>query len=77
METLANKNDHIRVQIRLHGTKRHVTINGIIDSGATEELIDKGFYSKYNIKCSLEGVAGRVFTRQTPPLNGAGGVFLG
>ena len=45
-ETLDNENDHIMVQIRLHGTKRQVTINAMIDSGATEDFIDKEFCSK-------------------------------
>jgi len=49
METLENQNDDIMVQIRLHSTKRQVTINAMIDSGATEDFIDKGFCSKYNI----------------------------
>jgi len=49
-ETLDNENDHIMVQIRLHGTKRQVTINAMIDSGATEDFIDKEFCSKYNIR---------------------------
>ena len=49
-ETLDNENDDIIVQIRLHGTKRQVTINAIIDSGATEDFIDKDFWSKYNIR---------------------------
>jgi len=49
-ETLDNKNDHNMDQIRLHGTKRQVTINAMIDLGATEDFIDKGFCSKYNIR---------------------------
>jgi len=49
-ETLDNENDHIMVQIRLHGTKRQVTINAMIDSGATEDFIDRGFCSKYTIR---------------------------
>jgi len=49
-ETLDNENDHIMVQIRLHGTKRQVTINAMIDSGATEDFIDRGFCSKYDIR---------------------------
>jgi len=48
-EILDNENDHIMVQIRLQGTKRQVTINAMIDSGATDNFIDKGFCSKYNI----------------------------
>jgi len=49
-ETLDNEIDHIMVQIRLHGMKRQVTINAMIDSGATEDFINKGFCSKYNIR---------------------------
>jgi len=49
-ETLDNENNHIMVQIRLHGTKRQVTINAMIDSEATEDFIDKGFCSKYNLR---------------------------
>jgi len=49
-EALNNEKDHIMVTIRLHGTTRQITINAIIDSGATEDFIDKGFCSKYNIR---------------------------
>jgi len=49
-ETLNNENDHIMVTIQLHGTIRQITINGMIDSGATENFIDKGFCSKYDIR---------------------------
>jgi len=49
-EILDNVNDYIMVQIRLHRTKRQVTINVMIDSGAAEDCIDKGFGSKYNIR---------------------------
>ena len=49
-EALNNENDHIMVTIRLHGTTRQTTINAMIDSGATEDFIDKGFCSKYNIR---------------------------
>jgi len=49
-EALNNENDHIMVTIRLQGTTRQITINGMIDSGATEDFIDKGFCSKYNIR---------------------------
>ena len=49
-ETLNNENDHIIVQIRLHGTTRQVTIYAMIDLGATEDFIDKGFCSKYRIR---------------------------
>jgi len=49
-QALNNENDHIMVTIRLHGTTRQITINAMIDSGATEDFIDKGFCSKYNIR---------------------------
>jgi len=49
-EALNNKNDHIIVTIQLHGTTRQITINAMINSGATEDFIDKGFCSKYNIR---------------------------
>jgi len=49
-EALNNENDHIMVGIKLHGTTRQITINGMIDSGETENFIDKGFCSRYNIR---------------------------
>jgi len=49
---LNNENDHIIGTIRLHDTTRQLTINAMIDSGATEDFIDKGFCSKSNIRTS-------------------------
>jgi len=49
-EALNDKNDHIMGTIRLHGTTKQITINAMIDSGATEDFIDKGFCSKYDIR---------------------------
>jgi len=49
-EALKNENDHIMVTIRLHGTTTQITINVMIDSGATNDFIDQGFCSKYNIR---------------------------
>jgi len=40
-ETLEHDNDHIMVKIQLHGAKESVTINPMIDSGATEDFIDR------------------------------------
>jgi len=40
-ETLGNDNGYIMVKIQLHGAKELVTINAMIDSGATEDLIDR------------------------------------
>jgi len=39
-DTLENDNDHIMVKIQLHGGKGLLTINAMIDSGATEDFID-------------------------------------
>ena len=66
-ETLDNENDHIMVQIRLHGTKRQVTINAMIDSGATEDFIDKGFCSKYNIRTTQAKTTREVYLADGQP----------
>jgi len=39
-DTLENENDHIMVKIQLHGGEESVTINAMIDSGATEDFIN-------------------------------------
>jgi len=39
-DTLENANDQIMVEIQLHGGKESVTLNAMIDSGATEDFID-------------------------------------
>jgi len=49
-DTLENDNDHIIVKIQLHGEKESVTINAMIDSGATEDLIDREVCNKHGIK---------------------------
>jgi len=49
-ETLDNDKDHIMVKIQLHGTKESVTINAMIDSGATEDFIDREVCNKHGIK---------------------------
>ena len=49
-EALNNENDYIMVTIKLHSITRQITINEMIDSGATEDFIDKGFCGKYNIR---------------------------
>jgi len=66
-ETLDNENDHIMVQIQLHGTKRQVTINAMIDSGATEDFIDKGFCSKYNIRTTQVKTTREVYLADGQP----------
>jgi len=50
METLENDNDHIMVKIQLQGAKESVTINAMIDSGATEDLINREVCNKHGIK---------------------------
>jgi len=49
-ETLEYDNDHIMVQIQLHGGKEVFTINAMIDSGATEDFIDREVCNKHGIK---------------------------
>jgi len=39
-ETLEHHSDYIMVKIQLHGREESVTINAMIDSGATEDFID-------------------------------------
>jgi len=55
------------VQIRLHGTKRQVTINAMIDSGATEDFIDKGSCSKYNIRTKQAKTTREVYLADGQP----------
>jgi len=49
-ETLEQDNVHIMVKIQLYGGKESVTINAMIDSGATEDFIDREVYNKQGIK---------------------------
>jgi len=49
-DTLENDNDHIMVKIQLHGEKESVTINTMIDSGATEDFINREVCNKHGIK---------------------------
>jgi len=49
-DTLENDNDHIMVKIQLHGKKESVSINAMIDSGATEDFIDRQVRNKHGIK---------------------------
>jgi len=49
-ETLDNDKDHIMVKIQLHGEQESVTINAMIDSGATEDFIDREVCNKHGIK---------------------------
>jgi len=49
-DALKNNNDHIMVKIQLYGGKESVTINPMIDSGATEDFIDREVRNKHGIK---------------------------
>jgi len=49
-ETLEHDNDHIMVKIQLHCGKESVTINAMIDSGATEDFSDREVCNKHWIK---------------------------
>jgi len=50
IETLAYDSNDIRVKIQLHGGKESLTINAMIDSGATENFIDREVCNKHGIK---------------------------
>ena len=41
--------DHIMIKVVLHGEKEKLSINAMIDSGATEDFIDKGICQKHQI----------------------------
>jgi len=64
---LDNENDHIMVKIQLHGTKRQVTMNAMIDSGATKDFIDQGFCSKYNIRTTQAKTTREVYLADGQP----------
>ena len=49
-ETLEHENDHIMVKVHLHGEKGTVSINAMVDSGATEDFIDQEVCNKHGIK---------------------------
>jgi len=49
-DTLENTNDHIMAKIQLHGGKASVTINAMIDAGATEDFIDREVCNKHGIR---------------------------
>jgi len=49
-ETLDNNKNHIMFKIQLHGEKESVTINAMIDSGPTEDFINKEVCNKHGIQ---------------------------
>ena len=50
IETRENDKDHIMVKIQLQGQKETVTINAMVDSGATEDFVDSEVCKKHGIK---------------------------
>ena len=53
---LDNENDHIMIGVKLRGNYREVTINAMIDSGATEDFIDEEFGDKYGLRTSRKKI---------------------
>jgi len=49
-DTLENNNDHIMVKIQQPAGKEAVTINAMIDSGATDDFIDREVCNKHGMK---------------------------
>ena len=49
-ETVESDKDYIMVKVQLHGEKETVTINVMVDSGATEDFIDSEVCKKHGIK---------------------------
>ena len=49
MESLEKDDDHIMIKVVLQGEKEKLSINAMIDSGATEDFIDKEVYQKHQI----------------------------
>jgi len=52
-ESLENENNHIMVKVKLPRNRQEVFINAMIDSEATEDLIDKDIFKKYHIERNL------------------------
>ena len=63
MQTLDNDKDHIMVKLQLHGTKELVTINGMIDSEATEDFIDREVCNKHGIIVTILSSPGDTCSR--------------
>ena len=48
-ESLEKDDDHIMIKVILQGEKEKLSINAMIDSGATEDFIDKEVCQKHQI----------------------------
>ena len=60
-DTLENDKDHIMVKLQLRGDKETVNINAMVDSGATEDFIDKEVCKKHGIKMSKAEVERKIY----------------
>ena len=48
-EPLNNKSDHIMMKLTLHKDKERITTNALVDSGATEDFIDRKFCIQHQL----------------------------
>ena len=60
-EILKNDKDHIMVKLQLHGDKETVSINAMVDSGATEDFIDKEVCKKHRINMIKAEVQRKIY----------------
>ena len=60
-DTLENDKDNIMVKLQLHGDKETVNINAMVDSGATEDFIDKEVCKKHGIKMIKAEVERKIY----------------
>ena len=56
-----NDKDHVMIKVNLHGKYRNVSINAMIDSGATEDFIDKGICDKHQITTKMAERPGEIY----------------
>jgi len=66
-DTFENDNDHIMVKIQVQGEKESVTINAMIDSGATEDFIDREVSNKHGIKMIKAKNPGEIYLADGKP----------
>ena len=48
-----NDKDHVMIKVNFHGKYENVSINAMIDSGATEDFIDKRICDKHHIPTKM------------------------
>ena len=56
-----NDKDHVMIKVNLHGKYGSSNINAMIDSGATEDFIDKGICDKHEITTKKAGKPGEIY----------------